>query len=236
MAEPRETLPAPAAPTVLAAPAATVVLLRDGARGLEVLYLRRAASVEFHGGAWVFPGGRIDPQDYAPGRPGDVESAARAAAAREAREEAALTVDPASLHFFAHWTTSVGAPKRFATWFFAGLADEGEVRVDGGEISDHRWLRPDDALAAQRTREIELPAPTFVTSLALAPLATARDALAHFASRPPERFRPRICAHADGRVSLYEPDVAYADGDLERPGARHRLWMLRSGWRYQREL
>jgi 8-oxo-dGTP pyrophosphatase MutT (NUDIX family) len=219
----------------VAVPAATVVLVRDGARGLEVLYLRRSASVDFHGGAWVFPGGRIDPGDYAAERPDDVDAAARRAAVREAREEAGLVVDPTMLHHFAHWTTSLGAPKRFATWFFAGRAGDGDVQVDGGEISDHRWLRPDEALAAQRAREIELPAPTFVTSLALSTVATAGEALARFASRPPERFRPRICAHAEGRVSLYEPDVAYADGDLERAGARHRLWMLRSGWRYERE-
>lgn len=219
---------------VTPAPAATVVLLRDGARGLEVLYLQRSASVDFHGGAWVFPGGRIDPEDYRD-RADDVEAAARRAAAREAREEAGLVVDPASLHHFAHWTTSVGAPKRFATWFFAGRAADGDVRVDGGEIQAHRWLRPEQALAAQREREIELPAPTFVTSLALARVATADEALAAFASRGVERFRPRVHPQPEGRVSLYEPDVAYTDGDLERLGARHRLWMLRSGWRYERE-
>lgn len=219
---------------VAPAPAATVVLVRDGASGLEVLYLRRAAGVEFHGGAWVFPGGRIDAGDYLD-RTDDVEAAARRAAVREAREEAGLVVDPATLERFAHWTTSVGAPKRFSTWFFAGRASDGDVQVDGGEIQDHRWLRPEDALAAQRAREIELPAPTFVTTLGLAEVTTAREALARFASRPAERFQPRIQAHAEGRVSLYEPDVAYADGDLARPGARHRLWMLRSGWRYERE-
>ena len=47
-----------------AAPAATVVLLRDGDDGLEVLLARRSSKLAFHGGAWVFPGGRIDPDDY----------------------------------------------------------------------------------------------------------------------------------------------------------------------------
>src|SRR5690348_4693324 len=49
----------------VAAPAATVVLVRDGERGLEVLLAKRSSTLEFHGGAWVFPGGRIDPEDYA---------------------------------------------------------------------------------------------------------------------------------------------------------------------------
>ncbi len=44
-------------------PAATVVILRDGERGPEVLMLRRHAKSEVLGGAYVFPGGKIDPQD-----------------------------------------------------------------------------------------------------------------------------------------------------------------------------
>ena len=45
-----------------AIPAATVVLVRDGATGLEVLMLHRASRVAF-GGMWVFPGGKVDEED-----------------------------------------------------------------------------------------------------------------------------------------------------------------------------
>lgn len=44
-------------------PAATLALLRDGAAGLEVLLLRRAAHSGFIPGAYVFPGGRVDRSD-----------------------------------------------------------------------------------------------------------------------------------------------------------------------------
>jgi 8-oxo-dGTP pyrophosphatase MutT (NUDIX family) len=220
---------------VPAVPAATVVLLRDGARGLEVLYLRRNTAVDFHGGAWVFPGGRVDPEDHALDAPEDVAAAARRAAVREAREEAGLEVSADDLVHFAHWTTSLGAPKRFSTWFFAGRAGHDVVRVDGSEISDARWLRPEDALAQQRAREMELPAPAFVTSLGLAHFADAESVLAAWSARAAEPFLPRIHPHAEGRVSLYQQDAAYTDGDLERSGPRHRLWMLRTGWRYERE-
>ena len=37
--------------------AATVVLVRDTAQGLETLMLRRNAKLNFAGGNWVFPGG-----------------------------------------------------------------------------------------------------------------------------------------------------------------------------------
>lgn len=47
-------------------PAATVVLLRDGEAGLEVLMLKRAAQSDVLGGAFVFPGGKLDPADADP--------------------------------------------------------------------------------------------------------------------------------------------------------------------------
>src|SRR5436305_11482184 len=45
--------------------AATVVLLRDGASGLEAYLLRRTRSMAFAAGMYVFPGGRVDPRDEA---------------------------------------------------------------------------------------------------------------------------------------------------------------------------
>ena len=44
-------------------PAATVLLLRDGAAGVEVLMTRRAMTASFAPGAYVFPGGGIDAND-----------------------------------------------------------------------------------------------------------------------------------------------------------------------------
>ncbi len=46
--------------------AATVLLLREGAGGLEVLMITRHAEAVFAGGALVFPGGRLDAEDSAP--------------------------------------------------------------------------------------------------------------------------------------------------------------------------
>jgi 8-oxo-dGTP pyrophosphatase MutT (NUDIX family) len=44
-------------------PAATVIVLRDAASGPEVFMVRRHQDSPFMGGAWVFPGGRVDPAD-----------------------------------------------------------------------------------------------------------------------------------------------------------------------------
>ncbi|MBU3737919.1 MAG: MBL fold metallo-hydrolase [Rhodoferax sp.] len=75
-------------------PAATVLLLRDGTRGLEVLMTRRSATASFAPGAYVFPGGGIDPADAAshdlaerrPGQPAQQLTQA-IAAIRESFEE-----------------------------------------------------------------------------------------------------------------------------------------------------
>lgn len=50
---------------VLTAPvaAATVVLLRDSPQGLQVLLLKRHSQSNVLGGAFVFPGGKLDPHD-----------------------------------------------------------------------------------------------------------------------------------------------------------------------------
>ena len=44
-------------------PASTVMLVRDAARGPEVLMLQRTAGAAFGAGMYVFPGGRVDPAD-----------------------------------------------------------------------------------------------------------------------------------------------------------------------------
>src|SRR6478609_12170520 len=46
-----------------AAPSATVVMLRDGAQGLEVFLLKRHGLSDVLGGAYVFPGGKVDRED-----------------------------------------------------------------------------------------------------------------------------------------------------------------------------
>jgi 8-oxo-dGTP pyrophosphatase MutT (NUDIX family) len=50
---------------VIARPAATVILMRDGPAGVEVFMVVRHRQIEFASGALVFPGGRVDPGDRA---------------------------------------------------------------------------------------------------------------------------------------------------------------------------
>jgi 8-oxo-dGTP pyrophosphatase MutT (NUDIX family) len=84
-----------------AVPAATVLLVRDGASGLEVLMVERAAGLGFAGGALVFPGGRVEAADsdaawlnHADGLEGltGEERATCVAAVREAYEEVGMVL------------------------------------------------------------------------------------------------------------------------------------------------
>ncbi|WP_106850467.1 NUDIX domain-containing protein [Blastococcus sp. Marseille-P5729] len=44
-------------------PAATILLIRDGERGLEVYLIRRVRQMAFAGGMTAYPGGGVDPRD-----------------------------------------------------------------------------------------------------------------------------------------------------------------------------
>lgn len=79
--------------------AATVLLLRDGPRGVEVFMVVRHHQIDFASGALVFPGGKIDPADRDDalrsccaddGALADDERALRVAAIREVFEESGV--------------------------------------------------------------------------------------------------------------------------------------------------
>jgi 8-oxo-dGTP pyrophosphatase MutT (NUDIX family) len=216
--------------------AATVVVLRDGPEGIETLLLRRNSRLGFGGGAWVFPGGRVDPGDIDPTRPTDSLAAARNAAAREAQEEADVTLDPASFVVLSRWCPPPEAPKRFDTWFFVGRAPlQIEVTIDGSEIHEHTWARPTDVLARRSAGEIELFPPTWVSLHQLTSYADVDAALAGIAAKRPHYFVTRVAKQPDGtRTVMWDPDAGYLSGDLDAEGPRHRLIMWPGGWEYLR--
>ena len=225
-------------------PAATVIPLRDtpipaGGTALEVLMLRKNSEIAF-GGMWVFPGGRIDPEDEDPDLPGDTVAAARRAAVREALEEADLLVELDGLVEFSHWTPpeiSLNGPKRFATWFFACRAPVGEagvVTIDGGEIHEDQWVQPAEMLRRRDEGEIQLAPPTIVTLHDLATHADVDSVLAAAAARTPFRYQTRIGNTTEGMVTMWDGDAGYESGDAEAPGPRHRLVMADPHWRFER--
>ncbi len=133
-------------------PAATLILLRDGEEGPEVLLVLRSPDQRFMGGVWVFPGGAVD---------GDREEPADTAL-RELEEETGIMLPKETpLESFSRWITPAQVKTRFDTWFFVARAPaDADPRPDGAECIDARWIRPADALAAGERDELQLVFPT----------------------------------------------------------------------------
>ena len=217
-------------------PAATVVLVRDGDAGMEALLVQRSNAVQHMGGMWVFPGGKVDEADY----PGDREEygAAVNAAIRETREEAGLEVSADQLVYLSHWTTPVGAKRRFATWFFLTIVEDGqEVQVDGGEIAHHRWVTPETALkeSADVQHLLRLMPPTYVSLADIADCDSCDQARMRIGGRNPIIYAPRMVAVEGGVCFLYEGDGGFHDGALDAEGERHRLYMVNDQLEYIRQ-
>lgn len=215
--------------------ASTVVLLRDTERGLETLMLRRNKALIFAGGAWVFPGGSVDPEDIEQAG-GDIELSTRVAAAREAMEESGLSPDLDEMVLLSQWTTPVGKPRRFATWIYAApLAADGDVVIDGGEIHDHRWLTVREAVAEHEAGELNMLPPTYFTLSALARHESVADMIASERDAPVPDLFPKFGSDGDQVLVMFRGDAGYDTGDATAAGARHRAVLEGVHWRYYYE-
>ena len=142
--------------------AASVVMLRDGTAGLEVLLMRRHTDSAVLGGAYVFPGGKVDQEDTAPellarldrdpaelharlGEPALTPAQAAGlyvAAAREAAEESGLLY--LQLGDAEVATRSAEACERLrAGTPFGALLAERDARLDTDALAPwSRWITP----------------------------------------------------------------------------------------------
>ena len=217
-------------------PAATVVLVRQGDTGIEVLMLRKNSKITF-GGMWVFPGGKIDAADY-PGGVADeanIDAAARAAAVRETQEEAGITVDAQDYVFLSHWTPPPGQQKRFATWFFVAKVEGAmDIAIDDGEIKDHAWLNPEEALRKHAAGEIDLVPPTWVTLYHLSLKSSVDAVVDYFSENTGITYNTRVVPAASGeRVAMWKGDAGYDEWNPDTAGERHRLAMPEGGFIFE---
>ena len=180
--------------------AASIIVGRKGAGGLEVLVLERAASSRFLPGYVAFPGGAIDDgdADLALRWFGNAGEARRAGVVRELVEECGLAVtaggvcespslqvvDAAPPHVdqlaeVAHWIAPEEVPVRFDARYFAAEAEEGLRPVaDGVETADAWWAAPERVLEEWEDQQRRLFWPTYFTMRALSECATVQDILA----------------------------------------------------------
>jgi 8-oxo-dGTP pyrophosphatase MutT (NUDIX family) len=187
--------------------AATVILLRGGARTLEVLLVKRTPAARFMGGAWVFPGGAVDTGE------GEGDSAHRAAAIRELREEAAIVLDdPDALVKFSRWITPAEVRTRFDTHFFLAPLPAGqEPLVDGEECVDLGWFTPAAALEAHRNEQILLVFPTIKHLEQLDAFSSADELLAYARGREVRPIQPRVVVEGEVARVLLPGEPGYDD-------------------------
>jgi 8-oxo-dGTP pyrophosphatase MutT (NUDIX family) len=220
--------------------AGTAVLLRDapgggGSRGVEVLLLERPDRGSF-AGAWVFPGGKLEPVDREAAA--DEQDAARRAAARETAEEIGLDVAAEALVPLSCWDPPPGLALRIRTWFFVGIAPVGDLVPAPAEVERAAWLTPTEALERHGKGELVLYPPTWVTLQDLQAFAGAsapRAAAVVDAVRRggPHRFETVARRGAEGPLLLWQEDAQYAGPDATGT-ARHRLEIGRLPWLYTR--
>jgi 8-oxo-dGTP pyrophosphatase MutT (NUDIX family) len=253
---------------------------------LEVLMVRRNLNSDFVGGAYVFPGGSVDPADGGPEAEAACEGRSDAEASallgipsgglaywvgvvRETFEEAGLLMarrpdgpallagDPVEeerfvaeraavndgsrrfldlcrdeglrlqvgdIHYFAHWITPRGAPRRFDTRFFVAPAPPGQLAAhDAGETIADVWITPEDALARHRDGTIEIIFPTIRNLQAISRFGTSAELLsaAAAASGAVPTIEPRVVADGNG-VRIVLPgdegfEAASVPGGPDRP-------------------
>ncbi len=185
--------------------AASVILLRGGGEKLELLLVRRTPAARFMGGVWVLPGGAIDAGE------GEGETAQRAAALRELREEANIAIDdPASLVPFSRWITPAQVQIRFDTHFLLAMLPDGQqAAVDGNECVDLRWCSPAEALRANRAGELVLVFPTIKHLEQLEPFSNVEALVEYARGRTVEPVEPRVVLEGEVARILLPGDPGY---------------------------
>jgi 8-oxo-dGTP pyrophosphatase MutT (NUDIX family) len=119
-------------------PAAAVAFVRDTEGGIEVYLSRRPAHFRYYPGAFVFPGGRLDPEDL------DI----RATAFREVQEEIGIEIDQQLLVPLRNIHTSPHAGPVYHMLTFAyPAAREFETTLNIEEVEEEMWIHASAALA-----------------------------------------------------------------------------------------
>ncbi len=156
---------------------------------------------------------------------GDVEEEARFLAERAlvnkgerrfldiCREER-LQLLVGDVHYFAHWITPRGSPRRYDTRFFVAAAPAGQQAAhDAGETIAETWISPRRALEGHRKGVFDIIFPTVRNLQAISRFATSAELLeaAQSASRSVPTIEPRVIADGNGVRILLPGDKGYDD-------------------------
>jgi 8-oxo-dGTP pyrophosphatase MutT (NUDIX family) len=207
--------------------AASLIGVRDGSDGPEVLVIERTTDHRFLPGYVAFPGGAVDPDDapLAERWFGDPGEASRAAAVRELVEEVGLAMTEettlgvdrdapmtpiddapprvARLPEVARWIAPEQVPVRFDARYYAARMDGATDPVpDGVEAAKAWWESPRELMRAWEVGELLFYWPTHFTMKALAGCRDVEEVLGlRLSTREPD----------DDELGLLPRSVFYQD-------------------------
>jgi 8-oxo-dGTP pyrophosphatase MutT (NUDIX family) len=223
------------------APAATIVLLRDAAAGLEVYLVKRPAGASFMAGAHVFPGGRVEATDRDPTRLARCEGAAilRARFTPDPPPEPDLQIEPYGLAALRELFEEAGI--LLARRPSGSVPDEEALlawrEARGGRTDEAHdiWQRLLVALDARPALDALVVMARWITPEA----ERRRFDTWFFAARCPEGQSPQpdgheavegiwlqpgdaVARHQDGRLRLAPPTLRTLEDLASRPAATSR--------------
>ncbi|MFK7962601.1 MAG: NUDIX hydrolase [Burkholderiaceae bacterium] len=231
--------------------AASVILVRpntNGQPGLQAFMLRRSASTTVMNSAYVFPGGKVDPEDAhqkaldqyrvpvdaahrinEPDLDPALAAALFVAACRECEEECGVSLTADDLIPFSRWITPktpAMMKRRFDTRFFlACLPPDASAIHDGVEADASEWMGPRDALAAYCATKITLAPPQIMTLAAIARFDSYPALADSLAGHRAPLIEPLGIKHEDGsRTICYPGDPKHAVSQPAFSGPTRLVW------------
>lgn len=175
-------------------PAATVVLLRDTALGIDAWLQQRAFSLNFAAGMFAFPGGAVDQADALAQFPPSLVSAHAAAwqehglsnasthlaaAIRETHEECGVMLDASAPVPWGRWVTPRLMHRRFDARFYVARCPPMQYPQPlTAEVANARWHSVKGALALHANGDLPMWPPTIGTLDQLVSFEQVADVLA----------------------------------------------------------
>jgi 8-oxo-dGTP pyrophosphatase MutT (NUDIX family) len=200
----------------IAVPAATVVLLRERDDALETYLMRRTLTMAFAPGMYVFPGGRVEEQDFQEPAPLDIDPSRMSAdrslagalvncAVRELAEETGISLGfPLPAREFSlidHWVTPEVEERRYDVRFFACVLPADQApRLLGTEADRSMWMSPSVAIQGFQAGDIPMLPPTIAVLAALSEFDSAERAMSELAQRPVQPLLPRPLIDESDRI------------------------------------
>lgn len=126
-------------------------------------------------------------------------------------EQERLRLDVDRIHYFSHWITPEGPPRRYDTRFFVAAAPPEQYPLhDDRETIANLWVRPQDALDRHAAGDLDLILPTIKNLEAIGRFTRSADLLAHAEqiSFVPA-ILPRIVQDGGGMRILLPDDRGY---------------------------